>query len=84
MLQSFTLKFLKDLKKNNNKPWFDENRKQYETAKSDFQSLVEQLISAIARFDAPIGNLSVKECVFRINRDVRFRKVNTDENSLWP
>lgn len=74
MLQSSTLKFLKDLKKNNNKPWFDEHRKQYETAKTDFYSLTELLIKAIAVFDPPIGNLSVKECVFRINRDVRFSK----------
>jgi uncharacterized protein (TIGR02453 family) len=74
MLQTTTLKFLKDLKKNNNKPWFDEHRNHYETAKTDFHDLVEGLISAIAAFDAPIGQLTVKECVFRINRDVRFSK----------
>ena len=74
MLQSTTLKFLKDLKKNNDKPWFDKNRNRYETAKTDFYLLVEKLIPAIAKFDAPIGQLAVKECVFRINRDVRFSK----------
>ena len=74
MLQSSTLKFLKDLKKNNNKPWFEEHRIQYETAKADFYKLVEEMIAAIAVFDAPIGQLSIKECVFRINRDVRFSK----------
>ncbi len=74
MLQATTLKFLKDLKKNNNKPWFDEHRPKYETAKTDFYALVEKLIPAIAKFDAPIGLLAVKQCVFRINRDVRFSK----------
>jgi len=74
MLQPLTIKFLKELKKNNNKPWFDDHRKQYETAKTDFQSLVKSLITSIAKFDAPIGNLTVKECIFRINRDVRFSK----------
>ncbi len=74
MLQVTTLKFLKDLGKNNNKPWFDTHRPQYETARSDFFSLVEKLIPAIAKFDAPIGQLAVKACVFRINRDVRFSK----------
>jgi uncharacterized protein (DUF2461 family) len=39
MLQSSTLKFLKDLKKNNNKPWFDANRKRYEEAKQILQIL---------------------------------------------
>ena len=74
MLQAATLRFLNQLKKNNNKTWFDEHRKEYETAKSDFYSLTEQLIKTIAVFDAPIGQLSAKECLFRINRDVRFSK----------
>jgi uncharacterized protein (TIGR02453 family) len=74
MLQSSTVNFLKDLKKNNNRPWFEEHRKQYETARADFLAMVEKLIPAIAKFDAPIGRLSARECVFRINRDVRFSK----------
>lgn len=74
MLQPTTIKFLKDLKKNNNKPWFDEHRKNYEQSKADFHILVQQLITAIAAFDVPISQLAVKECVFRINRDVRFSK----------
>jgi uncharacterized protein (TIGR02453 family) len=74
MLQSSTLKFLKELKKNNNKPWFDENRKQYELAKADFYLVVDKLIEGIAKFDEPIGALKAKDCAFRINRDVRFSK----------
>jgi uncharacterized protein (TIGR02453 family) len=74
MLQSSTLNFLKELHKNNNKPWFDAHRPHYEIAKADFYILVEKLIPAIAKFDAPIGQLVVKQCVFRINRDVRFSK----------
>jgi uncharacterized protein (TIGR02453 family) len=74
MLQPTTLKFLKDLKKNNNKPWFDEHRKTYEQAKEDMIGLTTQLINAIAAFDAPIAHLKAKECMFRINRDVRFSK----------
>ena len=74
MLQSFTLQFLKDLKKNNNKYWFDEHRKQYESSRSDFLLLIGSLKKSIANFDHPIGMLNDKECVFRINRDVRFSK----------
>lgn len=74
MLQSTTIKFLKDLQKNNNKPWFDEHRKIYEAAKADLQTMVGKLIPAIAAFDEPIGTLQVKDCTFRINRDVRFSK----------
>jgi uncharacterized protein (TIGR02453 family) len=74
MLQSATIRFLKDLQDNNNKPWFDAHRQVYENAKADLQSMVGQLIPAIASFDEPIGALQVKECTFRINRDVRFSK----------
>ena len=74
MLQPATLKFLKELKKNNNKSWFDTNRKRYEQAKQDFITLTEQLIGGIGVFDAPIALLKAKDCVFRINRDVRFSK----------
>ena len=74
MLQSSTLKFLKELKKNNNKPWFDANRKQYEQAKEDVIVFTEKMIAAIAAFDQPIENLKAKDCMFRINRDVRFSK----------
>ncbi len=74
MIQATTIKFLKDLKKNNNRPWFEEHRKQYENAKADLLLLVGQLIAAIETFDKPIGNLEAKNCTFRINRDVRFSK----------
>jgi uncharacterized protein (TIGR02453 family) len=76
MLQSQTLQFLKELKENNNKPWFDANRKTYEVAKKDFATLVETLIKGIEQFDKNIAeaNLQPKDCMFRINRDVRFSK----------
>ncbi len=74
MLQSTTIKFLQQLQKNNNKPWFEKNRNLYEAAKTDIQHMVAVLIPAIAKFDEPIGNLAVKDCTFRINRDVRFSK----------
>jgi uncharacterized protein (TIGR02453 family) len=74
MLQLSTLKFLKDLKKNNNKPWFDLNRKRYEEAKADFANFVQQVIDAHSKKDKTISSLKAKDCMFRINRDVRFSK----------
>lgn len=74
MLQPATFAFLSNLKKNNNKPWFDANRKNYESAKADFILLVDEMIQEISRFDPSIAHLQAKECIFRINRDVRFSK----------
>ena len=74
MLHSSTIKFLKDLKKNNNKPWFDTHRPQYETAKQDFAGFIQLLIDKHGVNDKSIATLKAKECMFRINRDVRFAK----------
>jgi uncharacterized protein (TIGR02453 family) len=74
MLQPSTIKFLKELKKNNNKPWFDNNRKVYESAKADFAGFIQQVIDLHGKKDSSIKNLLAKECMFRINRDVRFSK----------
>ena len=74
MLQPATLRFLKDLKKNNNKPWFDTHRKEYENAKNDFAALIDEVIKKHGKKDDTISHLSARDCMFRINRDVRFSK----------
>ena len=74
MLQSSTIKFLKDLKKNNNKLWFEKNRKIYEEAKIDFAAFIQKVIDQHGKKDSSIKNLVAKDCLFRINRDVRFSK----------
>jgi uncharacterized protein (TIGR02453 family) len=74
MLQHATIKFLKDLSKNNNKPWFDANRKQYENAKTDFAGFIQTIIDKHGKKDESIAHLKAKDCLFRINRDVRFSK----------
>jgi uncharacterized protein (TIGR02453 family) len=66
------LKFLSDLKENNNKEWFDKNRERYEFSRKKVLLLTELVIHEIALFDAEIGNPDPKNCVFRIYRDVRF------------
>ena len=68
------LPFLKKLAKNNNKPWFDENRALYVTAKTEFEEFVQSLIDGYGKHDPTIGHLMPKDCIFRINRDVRFSK----------
>jgi uncharacterized protein (TIGR02453 family) len=67
-----TLQFLKELEQNNSKVWFDAHRADYEIAKKDFLKFVEELINGIALFDKSIGMPMAKECIFRINRDIRF------------
>jgi uncharacterized protein (TIGR02453 family) len=74
MLARTTLTFLKGIDKNNNKPWFDAHRKDYEAAKLDFANLTGQVITQFGKKEPEIALLQPKECMFRINRDVRFSK----------
>lgn len=74
MIQKNTIDFLKSLKKNNNKPWFDANKKTYEEARASFTEAITGVISILAKIDPDLAHLTVKECLFRINRDVRFSK----------
>jgi len=77
MLQTATIQFLKDLKKNNHKEWFDANRKKYDAAKADFAGLVQKVIEMHGKKDEHIASLQPKDCTFRINRDIRFSKDKT-------
>lgn len=71
-ISNTTFKFLKDLKNNNNREWFNDNKKRYEAAKEEFETFIGALITNISKFDAPIGSLEPKKTIFRIYRDVRF------------
>lgn len=77
MLQKSTIEFLKEIKLNNNKPWFDANRTWFEDAKTDFEKLVAELIERMEKIDPDVAALAPKECTFRQYRDVRFSKDKT-------
>lgn len=74
MLEPQTLKFLSALKKNNNKPWFDAHRAQYEAGRIDFSNFIQLVIDALQLKDTTVTGLTSRECLFRINRDIRFSK----------
>lgn len=77
MIDPHTLKFLTLLRKNNNKPWFDEHKAGYLQAKENFLQFVGVLIEHMCVFDKSLLQLEPKNCCFRINRDVRFSKDKT-------
>ncbi len=77
MFHPSTVNFLKELKKNNNKTWFDSHRAKYIAAKTDFENFVRAIIAKISAFDNDMKELQAKNCSFRINRDIRFSKDKT-------
>lgn len=74
MLHSNTLKFLGDLKKNNNRDWFEKNKERFLDAKENMALLVDELLKELVRIDKKLTGLTSKDCLFRIYRDVRFSK----------
>lgn len=69
-----SLKFLKGLKRHNEKPWFEANRAVYERAvKEPLRRLAEELDVRFATL-APEFVAPPKRALFRIHRDVRFSK----------
>ncbi|MCR4031036.1 MULTISPECIES: DUF2461 domain-containing protein [Flavobacterium] len=74
MLTKESLQFLDDLRKNNNREWFQENKKRYEVFKKDYHQLVSDFLDETKPLDPSLELLEVKNCTFRINRDIRFSK----------
>jgi uncharacterized protein (TIGR02453 family) len=73
---SKTLEFLLDLKKNNNREWFEKNKSFYLERKKEFESFVAELLENVRKFD-PIKDSDVSNSVYRIYRDVRFSQDKT-------
>lgn len=69
VIESSTIKFLRDLDKNNEREWFSANKARYEQALKNVNSFKDAVIQSLSKKDV-IENGRV----FRIYRDVRFSK----------
>lgn len=66
--------YLRQLEANNNKPWFDAHKSEYLEVRARFNSIVEKLIEGIMEFDPSVRGVGIKECTYRIHKDMRFSK----------
>jgi len=86
MLSKDSIQFIDDLKANNNRDWFLDNKKRYEIFKKDYYQLVADFLNAMKPLDPSLEMLEVKNCTFRINRDIRFSKDKSpykDHIGVW-
>lgn len=86
MLSKVSLQFLEDLKTNNNRDWFLDHKKRYDVFKKDYHNLVSDFLDAMKPLDPTLEMLEVKNCTFRINRDIRFSKDKSpykDHLGIW-
>ena len=65
-------KFLNELEKNNQKEWMDANKKWYLSTREEFLEDVGLILKGISAWEPGMEVYKAKDCVFRINRDVRF------------
>lgn len=66
------INFLNDLKRNNNREWFQENKPRFQTVQLEAKGFYEEIKQGLLQFDE-IENFKL----FRIYRDVRFSKDKT-------
>jgi len=66
--------FLYELSLNNNKAWFEKNKRAYESAKEDVEQLIETLIIRMSAFDEGLIGVNPQDCMFRIYKDARISK----------
>jgi uncharacterized protein (TIGR02453 family) len=66
------LEFLTDLRANNNREWFADNKQRYKDAEAVFNGVGEQLIALMGEWDESLRGLTLRDCTYRIYRDTRF------------
>ena len=72
MDQKRILSFLRQVMGNNNREWFQEQKKEYETVRAEFERGVQQALERVVTFDSEIAHVKVKDCTYRFYRDTRF------------
>lgn len=74
-MQYFTkdfTEFFRDLEQNNNTQWFHANKKRYEeSVKTPFAQLISDLIARMQQTGEKL-DITAKDCILRVNRDIRF------------
>lgn len=77
MLQATTITFMHELAANNNKPWFDDHKKDFASVKEDFEQLVAGVLAGLTDMEPAFRDTKAKDCIMRIYRDIRFSKDKT-------
>nr|WP_294896924.1 DUF2461 domain-containing protein [uncultured Pedobacter sp.] len=74
-IKAETLDFLRQLKLNNNREWFQDHKSIYIEAKENVEAFAEDIIVSFRKMNPKIPTeLTGKKSVMRIYRDVRFSK----------
>lgn len=82
MISKAYSEFFSALELNNNKDWFNDNKKTYEReVKAPFLQLISEVMETVGQWDQRIDP-DPKKSLFRINRDIRFSKDKSPYNTI--
>jgi uncharacterized protein (TIGR02453 family) len=81
-LNSSNLEFLKQVKNNNNRDWFNAHKPQYLKELSDIEHFADALLLEMNKHDV-IETASGKKSLHRIYRDTRFSNDKTPYKTNW-
>ena len=70
-------RFLAELKQNNNREWFKDNKERYDTLRKAWLEDVQYIIDKMSVYDPSLIGVNAPDCVYRIYRDIRFSKNKT-------
>lgn len=79
VIEKSTLDFLKSLKRNNNREWFQKNKDRYTASQVNVMQWLDTLIAEMNRYDQ-LQTRTGKEALYRIYNDVRFSADKTPYN----
>ncbi len=81
-IQQSNFDFLKLIKKNNNRDWFNKNKDRYLKELQNIELFADALLGEMNKHDV-IETVNGKKSLHRIYRDVRFSKNKTPYNTHW-
>lgn len=64
--------FLSTIAENNNRQWMAENKAWFQECKNDFDQFSQQFLDRMCEVDERLSGLTIKDCVYRFYRDIRF------------
>ncbi|MCM1483708.1 MAG: DUF2461 domain-containing protein [Muribaculaceae bacterium] len=64
--------FLRELKENNNRPWFAAHRARFDELRALWMADLDVMIAHMGQWDSRLRGLTARDCAYRIYRDTRF------------
>ena len=75
-------RFLRDIMQNNNRPWFQEHKDEYQAIRDDFEQGISEAITRISSFDHSIAHVTPKN--IRSNTKRRRPSSTPWPSRSWP